>query len=151
MKTLKEYITEGILDIEDNIENLTKKALIEGILNDIKSNPKNKGFYRFNKKNREDLLNTCYLLGFKKAKSWKDMNGENCIVFYTEDVSYFHIYKFKDDFKHVYYSDWMISYPKDSKLKPENVVYKTPSKFKKLFDVFIIPDDIANMLINIYE
>ena len=50
MKTLKEYITEGILDIEDNIENLTKKALIEGILNDIKSNPKNKEFYRFNKK-----------------------------------------------------------------------------------------------------
>ena len=61
------------------------------------------------------------------------------------------IYKFKDDFKHIYYSDWMISYPGDSKLKPENVVYKTPSKFKKLFDVFIIPDDITNMLINIYE
>ena len=32
MKTLKEYIIEGILDIEDNIENLTEKALIEDFI-----------------------------------------------------------------------------------------------------------------------
>ena len=32
MKTLKEYITEGILDIEDNIENLTVESLIEDFI-----------------------------------------------------------------------------------------------------------------------
>ena len=32
MKTLKEYIIEGILDIEDNIENLTEESLIEGFI-----------------------------------------------------------------------------------------------------------------------
>ena len=32
MKTLKEYITEGILDIEDNIENLTEESLIEDFI-----------------------------------------------------------------------------------------------------------------------
>ena len=32
MKTLKEYIIEGILDIEDNIENLIEKALIEDFI-----------------------------------------------------------------------------------------------------------------------
>ena len=32
MKTLKEYITEGILDIEDNIENLMEESLIEGFI-----------------------------------------------------------------------------------------------------------------------
>ena len=32
MKTLKEYIIEGILDIEDNIENLTRESLIEDFI-----------------------------------------------------------------------------------------------------------------------
>ena len=32
MKTLKEYIIEGILDIEDNIENLTAESLIEDFI-----------------------------------------------------------------------------------------------------------------------
>ena len=32
MKTLKEYIIEGILDIEDNIENLTVESLIEDFI-----------------------------------------------------------------------------------------------------------------------
>ena len=32
MKTLKEYIIEGILDIEDNIENLNVKSLIEDFI-----------------------------------------------------------------------------------------------------------------------
>ena len=32
MKTLKEYITEGILDIEDNMENLTEESLIEDFI-----------------------------------------------------------------------------------------------------------------------
>ena len=32
MKTLKEFLTEGILDIEDNIENLTRESLIEDFI-----------------------------------------------------------------------------------------------------------------------
>ena len=32
MKTLKEFLIEGILDIENNIENLTEKALIEDFI-----------------------------------------------------------------------------------------------------------------------
>ena len=32
MKTLKEYIIEGILDVEDNIENLTVESLIEDFI-----------------------------------------------------------------------------------------------------------------------
>ena len=34
MKTLKEYIIEGILDIEDNIENLTAESLIKDFIRD---------------------------------------------------------------------------------------------------------------------
>ena len=48
MKTLKEFLIEGILDIENNIENLTEKALIEDF---IKENMRlNMGIFNSKKK-----------------------------------------------------------------------------------------------------
>ena len=39
MKTLKEFLTEGILDIEDNIENLTRESLIEDFIKENYNTP----------------------------------------------------------------------------------------------------------------
>ena len=56
MKTLKEYIIEGILDIEDNMENLTEESLIEDF---IKENYEIKhGNLQFKKKGDKYIVST---------------------------------------------------------------------------------------------
>ena len=56
MKTLKEFLTEGIFDVEDNIENLTEKALIEDF---IKENYEIKhGNLQFKKKGNKYIVST---------------------------------------------------------------------------------------------
>ena len=56
MKTLKEFLTEGILDIEDNIENLSVESLIEDF---IKENYEIKhGNLQFKKKGDKYIVST---------------------------------------------------------------------------------------------
>ena len=55
MKTLKEYIIEGILDIEDNIENLSIESLIEDF---IKENYEIKGNLQIKKKGNKYIVST---------------------------------------------------------------------------------------------
>ena len=55
MKTLKEYIIEGILDIEDNIENLSVESLIEDF---IKENYEIKGNLQIKKKGNKYIVST---------------------------------------------------------------------------------------------
>ena len=77
MKTLKEYIIEGILDIEDNIENLTAESLIKDFIRDnyntiaeiqIKKNGdkyivSTKGFVEVSNKNITELTNGLFEWG----------------------------------------------------------------------------------------
>lgn len=156
MKNLKEYLIEGIFDIEDNIEKSDQYVLIGNILNDIKSNPKNNGFYTVNDKNKKDILNVCHQLGFKKAKTWKDMIDENYIVVrhskYSKDiVEEVFVYKSHNDCGYINFNKGYILHPYRTRLRVENVVYKTPAIFKKLYDVFIVSDEVADMFINIYK
>ena len=55
MKTLKEFLTEGILDIEDNIENLTVESLIEDF---IKENYEIRGNLQIKKKGNKYIVST---------------------------------------------------------------------------------------------
>ena len=55
MKTLKEYIIEGILDIEDNIENLSIESLIEDF---IKENYEIRGNLQIKKKGNKYIVST---------------------------------------------------------------------------------------------
>ena len=55
MKTLKEYIIEGILDIEDNIENLSVESLIEDF---IKENYNTTAKIQIKKKGNKYIVST---------------------------------------------------------------------------------------------
>ena len=95
MKTLKEYIIEGILDIEDNIENLTAESLIKDFIRDnyntiaeiqIKKNGdkyivSTKGFVEVSNKNITELTNGLFEWGEVErffcydCTSLKDLKG----------------------------------------------------------------------------